>query len=540
MESKVLSLKEELEELAIQAEEEREDADRKIAILGQELNDRECEIRALLANIDEMSSETKNLECHNRTDNSYVALEAANEQLQSKLSVSTSLLTAMESDLNNKILELKGESDELKQNIQNKDVEIDQLCRELKLMELESIKSKELTGPIGKGNVNDAPPASMKSFGTQVDLDSADGSEAKEAVRELLTELNSALTEKDKALENLVIAQNEVKALKDVCNQRELETYALETSLRKVTSMIDDDNKDVGNEIRQVIAELVQEIAHMKGGTEECTSCNERQVCIADLSKELEGVNKSVDILTERAATAEESLNNAQADIEENQSELRTSIRLLASIVNQRRLSFMGIVEDGVKLPVLVQQIEILLNERSVGHAHNVLQSNSPISSQGLTDETLQKDGESTENSTGPSNSDVATGQKPFAVALNDMINQSTEVIHNAFSEFNSQCSMEDNDELFGNLANNSQMIEYGVYETLRRKYDALQEEREELLNETFALMDASTAANAAELEAITRRIENEAEMRLEEYRQETNARIRRFEERLASCTSSS
>ena len=99
---------------------------------------------------------------------------------------------------------------------------------------------------------------------------------------------------------------------------------------------------------------------------------------------------------------------------------------------------------------------------------------------------------------------------------------------------------MEDNDELFGNLGNNSQMIEYGVYETLQRKYDALQEEREELLNETFALMDASTAANAAELEAITRRIENEAEMRLEEYRQDTNARIRRFEERLASCTSSS
>jgi len=83
-------------------------------------------------------------------------------------------------------------------------------------------------------------------------------------------------------------------------------------------------------------------------------------------------------------------------------------------------------------------------------------------------------------------------------------------------------------------------MIEYGVYETLRRKYDALQEEREELLNETFALMDASTAANAAEILAITRRIENEAEMRVEEYRQETNARIRCFEERLASCTRSS
>jgi len=539
-ESKVLSLEEELDDLAIQAEEEREDAERKISILGQEVNDRECEIRALLANIDELSSETQNSERHNRTDNSYVALEAANEQLQSELSVSTALLNATESELNSKILELQGDADELKQNIQNKDAERDQLCRELKLMELESIKSNELTGPIGKGNGNVAPLASMKSFGIQVDLDSADGSEAKEAVRELLTELNSSLTEKDKALENLVIAQNEVKTLKDVCNQRELETYALETSLRKVTSMVDDDNKDVGSEVRQVIAELVQEIAHMKGRKEECSSCNERQVFITDLSKELECVNKSVDVLTERAATAEESLNNVKDEIQDNQAELRTSSRLLTSIINQRRLSFMGFVEDGVKLPVLVQQIEILLNERSVGHEHDVLQSNSPISSQGHTDETLQKDGESTEKSTGPSNSDVGTGQKPFAVALNDMINQSTEVIQTALSEFNSQCSMEDNDEIFGKLANNSHMIEYGVYETLRRKYDALQEEREELLNETFALMDASTAANAAEILAITRRIENEAEMRVEEYRQETNARIRCFEERLASCTRSS
>jgi hypothetical protein len=44
-----------------------------------------------------------------------------------------------------------------------------------------------------------------------------------------------------------------------------------------------------------------------------------------------------------------------------------------------------------------------------------------------------------------------------------------------------------------------------------------LQDEREELLNEAFALMDSSAAAHAAEIEALSKRVENETEMRLME-----------------------
>jgi Mlc titration factor MtfA (ptsG expression regulator) len=95
---------------------------------------------------------------------------------------------------------------------------------------------------------------------------------------------------------------------------------------------------------------------------------------------------------------------------------------------------------------------------------------------------------------------------------------------------------MEGDDDIYSS----AQMVEFGVYESLRRKYDALQEEREELLNETFALMDASAAANAAELDAITRRVENKADLRLIECRQEADARIQFYDDRLASCTCSS
>ena len=66
-------------------------------------------------------------------------------------------------------------------------------------------------------------------------------------------------------------------------------------------------------------------------------------------------------------------------------------------------------------------------------------------------------------------------------------------------------------------------MVDHSVYESLRRKCDTLQDEREELLNEAFALMDSSAAAHAAEIEALSKRVENETEMRLMERLESSN-----------------
>ena len=67
-------------------------------------------------------------------------------------------------------------------------------------------------------------------------------------------------------------------------------------------------------------------------------------------------------------------------------------------------------------------------------------------------------------------------------------------------------------------------MVECSVYKSLRRKCDALHEdEREELGNEAFALMDSSAAAHAAEIEALSKRVENETDMRLMERLESSN-----------------
>ena len=121
------------------------------------------------------------------------------------------------------------------------------------------------------------------------------------------------------------------------------------------------------------------------------------------------------------------------------------------------------------------------------------------------------------------SGSEKYESNESFQMSFHDMIGRSDEVLQNALCEFNSECSSDwgdDEDRCIsgdGPLLKTAPMVEYSVYESLRRKCDTLQDEREELLNEAFALMDSSAAAHAAEIEALSKRVENETEMRLME-----------------------
>ena len=107
--------------------------------------------------------------------------------------------------------------------------------------------------------------------------------------------------------------------------------------------------------------------------------------------------------------------------------------------------------------------------------------------------------------------------EETFQLSLDDMICQSEEVLQNALCEFENDCSSTGDDAINDNriILPNKPMVEYSIYESLRRKYDALQNEREEMLNEAFALMDSTSIAHAAEIEATTKRVENETVLRL-------------------------
>ena len=455
--------------------------------------------------------------------------------------------TASECDLNSKIEDCQARIDLLTLEVQNKESELGNLRRELKLSQLENLKSNELDGDVVNSETVESPAG--EDYDSESDLAESPESEqsdelkeeiaqtesdAKEAVRELVTELNVAVTEKNAAIEDLAEMQNVLQTMKELCNQRELETIALETSLRKALAMTEDSKDGVINdEVRQVIGELVEEIARMRSNVDEsapkCESCEEAKAKMAQLTKDLNIADDTTDLEADRADVAEKSLRDAQDALHGKDSEINEVWTILLDLIHQMSTHDPCSAEvddigyDAASLSTLAQNLKRLLE---LGGEETDIGRNSPVSS------VLRKESDATDTSTG---ADTPQSNKSFADALNQMIDQSTDAIQNALTDFNCDLS-EDGDEMVGTMISKVPTVEFHVYESLRRKYDALQDEREDLLNETFALLDTSAAANAAEIEAVTLRVEKEAAWRVAECRIEAEERMEYLEERLASC----
>jgi hypothetical protein len=429
--------------------------------------------------------------------------------------------------------QLRTEIVTLKETIDCKEVEIDNLRRDLALSQLEFLNSQKSTTNRMHGD----------SFTTGTVEEILDTTQSKETDTKE-DELTAAITEKNAALSELKKAQNEMKRMKDICNQRELEACALEASLDKALTMANKSDKDqmLNDEMRKVIHELLHEIAHFKDNISDpmpCKLCSENCAELSAVSRELATLKQDFAHQTRRAEVAEDSLLQHRKEYKQVGLKLDNLSLHFCETMRRSKIDTPKIHQDSEpmsnKLSLLMHQFEFLLNTWREKFSRASTSTLSYLSA---------TESESNENLVLNPNPDCSTGvhagSKPFAVALNDMITHSDEVIQNVLNEFTSDCSITSEIEVNNLPTPKDHMVEYSVFESLRLKYDTLLEEREELINETFALIDSSKAANVAELEATKGRIENEANVKFITYMQEAAGRIDYLEKRLASCTCSS
>lgn len=433
------------------------------------------------------------------------------------------------------IHQLRNEVVNLKQTIDSKEVEIENIRRERMLSELEFLNSqRDNTGHIYCDNLT------SNGVGESLNVKISNEADAKEAVRELIGELNAAITEKNSALSDLNRAHSEIERMKDLCNQRELEACALESSLQKALMMADNTDSDqiINDEMRKVIEELVHEIARFKDNLPS-KICNGNDVAMPALSRELAILEQELAHQNERAAIAEDSLLRQREEYEQVVLKLDELSLRFCDIMRQSNEDIPNIQQNlepvPNKLSLLMRRFEFILDiwkEKFSKTSTGTLSCCSASESNEGLDNGNIMDPESSAGMHAETNS--------FAVTLNDMITHSNQVIQNVLNEFSSDSSMASETEVHNLVTANAHMVEYSVFESLRLKYDALVEEREELINETFALIDSSKAANAAELQALKGRVENETNMKFASYMQEATTRIEYLETRLASCTCSS
>mmetsp|Transcript_11097 Transcript_11097/g.20770 ORF Transcript_11097/g.20770 Transcript_11097/m.20770 type:complete len:1727 (-) Transcript_11097:594-5774(-) len=434
-------------------------------------------------------------------------------------------------ELKSEIDQLRNETITLKQIIECKETEIGNLRRELKLSELNFLNSH-------------SEVFKSQEIGDIVNVKQLKDVDAKEAVRELVDQVNAAIAEKNVALSDLKRAQNEISRMKDLCNQRELEACALESSLQKALIMADDTEKYhiVNDEMRKVIEELVNEICRFKDNLSGSVACEEWNGNIEDvsaLSQELALLKHKLADQTERAILAKDSLFQHRQDYEQIVLKIDYLSNRFCQTARQSNedtpIAKQSSESITNKLSLLSHQFEFLLDiwkEKESGASSVTVNFNCAAELESNEEHSFGKN-MNTEYSKG-----MPVESEPFAAALNDMITHSDEVIQNALNEFSTDSSIDSEIEVKNLVTSKVPMIEYSVFESLRLKYDALMEEREELINETFALIDSSTAANLAELEAVKRRVESEASTKYTRYIEEAATRINYLETRMASYSS--
>uniref|UniRef100_A0A7S3Q4Q6 Uncharacterized protein n=1 Tax=Chaetoceros debilis TaxID=122233 RepID=A0A7S3Q4Q6_9STRA len=504
---------------------------------------------------------------------SYAALEAANGKLQHEVAEKGNKITEIEAFLveKDKLLEqhcknlaelerLNSSNEQLQENhkqlildLESKHTEIGNLHRELKLSQLEAFNTDELGEAVLRNtsgsesqsedeveecpvDKNDKELGSGLEAATDDPVRDVDDTDAKEAVKELLAELNCALSEKEIAIEALARIQKQFHDLKEDCTQRELETIALESSLRKALSLSTNNNSnELSDETRIVISELVEEIGRIKKTTDvntspgPCDSCDAAKKDMQRLAKDLMSSDETADLEAARADSAER------------------KIKYFREIVEKKEVELCH-AEDG-ETEGHVAEVSEMLNDLIQALKQNIITDSDDESETDFFEEEIEKSRSSfNEKATNIEMMRDEDG-KSFVAALDQMLNQSSDIMRTALDEFNADAQLtstkatnksEMGEALVTQNHNSTPMIEFHVYESLRSKYDLIEAEREDLLNETFALMDSSAAANAAEVEAIVRMVEKQAALDLEDYKRQAELNLARvmdqFSERGKNC----
>lgn len=348
--------------------------------------------------------------------------------------------------------------------IQEKDAVINDLQRELKLTQLQI---SQLSQHVAEQKVEHMDTS------TQTDLEpSSVEADAKEAISELVLELQAVTMERESVKAKLIDAENKILTIIDSYNHRELEIIALETSLNKAQTLIGVRPFNESDDMRLVIGELVDEIARIRTSAEIFESEKE------EIAVDLQYSDETAELEAQRANTAE--------------SEVRKVEEFLKSILNDLTDSN---IHPKARCHLCIDRLQKWFMKCS-DVQKDVL--NSFVLSE---------------------NSHYEEGASNFMDESEDFgETDNRDIVH--VGKLFSPSGTEYHDAIDGPspmTKSKSPLVRYEDYQRLRQKCDMLEAEREELINETFCLLDSSSAANAAEMSALENKLRREAMERVDE-----------------------
>jgi chromosome segregation ATPase len=438
--------------------------------LSQQTSDHEAYIGVLKNTLDEAKNKIEQLQCENKDQNAIVQnfelmknkvreLEATKATLEVQIDELQRKNNDMEDTQKREIETIKKFTDSnLNLEIQEKDTMINNLRRELKLLQAQAQVSQS-SEPFVEQKMKHVHTS------TQTDLDTpAIEADAKEAISELVSELQAVTLERESVKSKLADAENKILAIVDSCNQRDLEIIALESSLKKAHAIVGVRSSDESDEMRLVIGELVNEIARIRASAE--TFEIEKE----EIAVDLQYSDETAELEAQRANNAESEVRNLEdflKSILDNlmDSNLRHEARCHLCI-NRMRKWFLKCSDAGN---------DVFHSFDFKAGCFNEL-------------EDLDKMNDHTD-----------------IVPLGKLFSPNGTEYHDTI------------DEPSPMTKGKSPLVHYEEYQILRRKCDMLEAEREELINETFALLDSSSAANAAEISALESKLRREAMEQVDE-----------------------
>jgi hypothetical protein len=275
------------------------------------------------------------------------------------------------------------------------------------------------------------------------------------------------------------------------------------------------------------------------------SSLNEAKIFeyeVQALNNDLKSTDSNATMTIERANSAELRRKKFEVELDinvEGESDLENQMFVVKDKLRAIILSTMDRLHPNVpkdKIPVqasqsilkMIEALDIILNSRSITLARggkeslDIQPSISPVSSNGGNG---FHESNSFDFNVVDDNIELDDDNASFVAYLKKQLDHNAVLIRSALhdmstdaeGEKNLEDNMDDEDMTVLDLTT----VDFKTYESLRRKCDMLEAERDGVVNDTFALLDITKKEHQAEIEAVTNRLKKEAAVEIAQCKEE-------------------
>lgn len=184
----------------------------------------------------------------------------------------------------------------------------------------------------------------------------------------------------------------------------------------------------------------------------------------------------------------------------------------------------------------MVEALDMILNSRSIAlvrggkESLDIQSSISPVSSHGGNG---FHESNSFDFNVVDDNIELDDDNASFVAYLKNQLDQNSVLIRSAMHDMTTDTqgkkNLEDNIDDEDMTVMDLTTVDFKTYESLRRKCDMLEAERDGVINDTFALLDITKKEHQAEIEAVTNRLRKEATLEIAQYKQAELERLKDF-----------